>query len=88
MSQIGKVYEKDMNITVIGIGRLGICNALCFENVGYHSAGRFTELTGQAVDVRFLEKVNGEWKIVYLSHVNFASYEEEKEDDGESETED
>ena len=59
-----------------------------FENVGYHSAGRFTELTGQAVDVRFLEKVNGEWKIVYLSHVNFASYEEEKEDDGESETED
>ena len=40
------------------------------------------------LDVRFLEKVNGEWEIVYLSHVNFASYEEEKEDDGESETED
>ena len=59
-----------------------------FENEGYHSAGRYTELTGQAVDVRFLEKVNGEWKIVCLSHVNFASYEDEKEDDGESETED
>jgi nucleotide sugar dehydrogenase len=27
------------NITVIGIGRLGICTALCFEKAGYHVLG-------------------------------------------------
>ena len=60
-----------------------------FENEGFHSAGRFTELTGKGIDVRFLEKVNGEWKIVYLSGVFTTSYEEEVEEgEGESETED
>ena len=52
-----------------------------FENEGFHSAGRFTELTGKGIDVRFLEKVNGEWKIVYLSSVNITSYENEEEDE-------
>ncbi|GAH09147.1 unnamed protein product, partial [marine sediment metagenome] len=51
-----------------------------------HSVGRFTELTGKGIDVRFLEKVNGEWKIVYLSSVDITSYEDEEEDE-ESETE-
>ena len=59
-----------------------------FENEGYHSAGRFTELTGKGIDVRFLEKVNGEWKIVYLSHVYTASYEDDEEGEKESESED
>ena len=38
---------------------------------------------------RFLEKVDGEWKIVYLSTVNTTSYNEEiGEGEEESETED
>ena len=40
------------------------------------------------IDVRFLEKINGEWKIVYLSTINTTSYGEEVEEDEEkSETE-
>jgi hypothetical protein len=41
------------------------------------------------IDVRFLEKVKGEWKIVYLSTINTTSYDEEVEEgEKESETED
>lgn len=44
------------------------------------------------IGVRFLEKVDGEWKIVYMSEVNISSYEDEDEEvgaeEGESETED
>ena len=41
------------------------------------------------IDVRFLEKVDGEWKIVYLSTVNTTSYDEDVEEgEKESETED
>ena len=51
----------------------------------YNSEG---ELLRKSKGVRFLEKVNGEWKIVYLSFVNTTSYEEEiEEGEGESETE-
>jgi hypothetical protein len=60
------------------------CAWVVFENVGFHSKGSMSELTGKAVDVRFLEKVDGEWKIVYLSHVNIASYEEEIKEVGEN----
>ena len=64
-----------------------------FDNELYNSEG---ELTGKSIHVEFLEKVNGEWKIVYLSMVNTSSYEDEEDDDeeeieegeGESETED
>ena len=42
--------------------------------------------------VRFLEKVDGEWKIVYMSEINKSSLEDEDEEvgteEGESETED
>ena len=42
--------------------------------------------------VRFLEKVNGEWRIVYMSEINKSSLEDEDEEvgaeEGESETED
>ena len=37
------------------------------------------ELLVNYVNVRFLEKVDGEWKIVYISTVNTTSYEEEVE---------
>ena len=44
------------------------------------------------IGVRFLEKVDGEWKIVYMSEINQTSYEVEDEEagaeEGESETED
>ena len=46
------------------------------------------ELVEFNIDVRFLEKVDGEWKIVYLSTVNTTSYNEDiGEGDEESETE-
>jgi len=38
------------------------------------------ELIRKNISVRFLEKVDGEWKIVYLSYVNTTSYEEEAEE--------
>ena len=53
------------------------CAWVVFENEGFLSAGSSSRLTGKAADVRFLEKHNGEWKIVYLSHVNFSSYDSE-----------
>ena len=31
--------QAQQNITVIGIGRLGLCTALCFEKAGYHVLG-------------------------------------------------
>lgn len=57
-----------------------------YDQVMYNSEG---EVTWENIGVRFLEKVDGEWKIVYLSFVNTTSYEEEiEEGEGESETED
>jgi hypothetical protein len=41
------------------------------------------ELVEYNIDVRFLEKVKGEWKIVYLSTINTTSYGEEVEEDEE-----
>ncbi len=41
---------------------------------------------GNLIEARVLEKVNGEWKMVFLSYVNVTSYEEEVEE-GEGETE-
>jgi hypothetical protein len=51
------------------------CAWVIFENEGFLSAGSQSELTGNAVDVRFLEKHRGEWKIVYLSHVYLSSWD-------------
>jgi hypothetical protein len=36
------------------------------------------EITSKNVGVRILEKVNGEWKIVFLGGVGTSSYDEEK----------
>lgn len=52
----------------------------------YNSEG---EISTKMIGVRFLEKVNGEWKIAYLGVVNTTSYEEDDtEVEGEPETED
>ena len=46
------------------------------------------ELIKTNIHVEFLEKVNGEWKIAYLSEIHTSSYEEEiEEGEGEPETE-
>ena len=49
-----------------------------YDENWYDRQGALVELN---IDVRFLEKVNGEWKIVYLSTVNTTSYEDEVDDD-------
>lgn len=51
-----------------------------FDNEVLNSEG---ESIGKNVHVEFLEKVNGEWKIVYMSIVFTSTYE----DEGETETE-
>ena len=53
-----------------------------FDNEHYNSEG---ELTGKSIHVEFLEKVNGEWKIVYLCIVSTSSYEDEGDDEEEIE---
>jgi len=43
-----------------------------YNEMVYNSKGVYLR---NVINVRFLEKVNGEWKIVYLSDVNATSYE-------------
>jgi hypothetical protein len=43
-----------------------------YDEMLYSSSGEFIE---KVINARFLEKINGDWKIVYLSHVNTTSYE-------------
>ena len=62
------------------------CAWAVFDIEVYNSEGEFT---GKSIGVNFLEKVNGEWKIAYLSRVDITSYEEQIVDgEEESETED
>ncbi len=57
-----------------------------YDEIQHNSEGEFL---GKNTSVRILEKVDGEWKIVYLSFVITTSYEEEvEESEGEPETED
>jgi len=51
-----------------------------YDENWYDREGVLVELN---IDVRFLEKINGEWKIVYLSTVNTTSYDEEVEESEE-----
>lgn len=51
-----------------------------FENVWYDSEGEFA---GKGIHVEFFEKINGEWKIVFLFIVNTSTWE----DEGDNETE-
>jgi hypothetical protein len=48
-----------------------------YEENWYDSVG---EYLGMSINVRFLEKVNEEWKIVYLSVINTTSYENDDDD--------
>jgi hypothetical protein len=50
----------------------------------YDSEGNFLNMSIQA---RFLEKVEGEWKIVYLSSVGVTSYEQEEDEEEEGDDE-
>lgn len=43
-----------------------------YDEMLYSSTGEFIE---KVINARFLEKIDGEWKIVYLSHVDTTSYE-------------
>jgi len=47
-----------------------------YDEIWYDKDGELTEYN---IDVRFLENVDGAWKIVYLSTVNTTSYNEEVE---------
>ena len=54
-----------------------------YDENWYDKDGVLTEFN---IDVRFLEKVDGEWKIVYLSTINSTSYDK-KPEEGEEESE-
>lgn len=43
-----------------------------YDEMLYNSKGEFIE---KVINTRFLEKVDGNWKIVFLGHVNTTSYE-------------
>lgn len=49
------------------------CAYAVFENENYTDEGEFI---GNSVGVNFLEKINGEWKIVFVSRVNLTTYQE------------
>lgn len=48
-----------------------------YDEIVHNSEGEFVM---RYINVRFLEKVDGEWKIVYMSNVNTTTYEEEVEE--------
>lgn len=45
------VYSVDQNITIIGIGRLGLCIALCLEKAGFN-------VLGVDIDSNYIKKIN------------------------------
>ena len=51
-----------------------------YEQIRYNSEGDFVN---NNLQTRVLEKINGEWKIVYLSYIFTTSYEEESEGEDE-----
>lgn len=56
------IFAKDNNITVIGIGKLGICTALCFEHAGYDVLG--VDVTQSYVDQINNKKLNSSEPLV------------------------
>ena len=54
-----------------------------YDQNWYNNEGELVRLN---INVRFLEKVQGKWKIVYVSTINTTSYDEEIEE-GEEESE-
>jgi hypothetical protein len=49
-----------------------------YNLIVHNSEGEFLF---ENIAIRFLEKVNGEWKIVYMSWILTTSYEDEEDDD-------
>jgi len=50
---------------------------ICTETWAYSTPGNELEIESQ--QVRFMEKVDGEWKIAFLSFIGTSGYEEEEE---------
>jgi hypothetical protein len=62
-------YEKiNHKIKVYKDSAWDVHNELVYDSKG--------EVVQREIGVRFLEKVNGKWKIVYLSYLDIKSYEE------------
>jgi len=75
-----KYVKTDYKVKVYKESAWAINNETVYDSEG--------EISSKMIVVRFLEKVDGEWKIVYLSTVNTTSYEEIiEEGEEESETE-
>ena len=49
-----------------------------FDESSFYSDG---EIRSKSIGVRILEKVNGEWKIAYISFISTSSYDEEVEEE-------
>ncbi len=58
------------------------CAWAVFDNESFNDEG---ESVNKSIHVEFLEKIEGDWKIVYLSIINTSSYDEAEEDEGEAE---
>ena len=52
-----------MNLTVIGIGKLGLCTALCFERAGYN-------IMGVDINQDYVEQINNKTLISHEPLVN------------------
>jgi hypothetical protein len=59
-----KVYDRSAYVT-------------CTETWTYNTADNVLEISSR--QVRFMEKVDGEWKIAFLSFIGTSGYEEEEE---------
>jgi hypothetical protein len=73
-----KFENKNYKIKVFPQSALAV-----YEENWYDNDGEFVYMS---INTRFIEKVDGKWKIVYLSVIDTTSYEEEVEEE-ESETE-
>lgn len=54
---------RETNITVIGLGKLGLCNALCLENAGYN-------IVGVDVSEQYVKSINDKTLSSYEPYVN------------------
>ena len=75
----GNFYEvkKNYNIKVYGESALAV-----FDNDYYNGED---ELLSSSIHAEFLEKVNGEWKIVFYTSIYSSTWEDEEKVESESE---
>ena len=67
-----KYEKKEYEIRIYKKG------ALCIHDESIYDSEN--ELIHHQIGVHVLEKVKGQWKIVYLSYIDTSSYEEEQEE--------